>query len=818
MSRKKPRVRKREGRKEDEKLLLVEKTNLKQSDDREKEESVYGTLFVFLLVCICTTLMLLGLLQSYGSLWGVTTEKSWVGGMLMVAVVAAGVICVGERFRIVPLVAVIALLVEGWSIRWSLLEGLKVFANPVLRSWSEYYGTTLGQYRVDVQAQADIAIWYLAFCIAFVFAWAMVRIGNRLLLLLPAVAMLIMELLVGLNPSVASCVLLLAGIVPAIAYGGNGSFHMTVAQMRTGVRNSVLVFAILLLGYLGFQLTENGISKLAYARHNSLQAYQNRLEKKLADTLDELEGGFAWFFDGNDEDGTVNNRSPKYTGKEIFRVTVAEKPQTKFYFRGFVGNTYENGQWSPIDEQTFLKKAGEWAPGMQEPGRNILDMSYEYGVRLLLLSENRSRSVDMELLYTDECKTMAYLPYYTNLYAAELANYTVEGDGIIRKSQDVSHIPVYTIGMFAEDVAPDVDDFEIIPYEMELQEAYAKDVLKTYTKVPKSGVDRILALADRWAAQGYAADSLDINYAIPIQKVTSELAERTEYNMELKRVPQEEDVLEYFLFDSKEGFCIHYASTATLLLRQLGVPARYVTGYAIDPEDFEKNPDGTYTAVVQDEKGHAWTEVFFREQGWIPVEVTKGATSMGYGCDYNSLRDALTMRQMLDRLPKEEKEEPASQQQQQQPVRPEAGTQQRQPETEHAGETQEQQRNTGMFLPLVILLFVAVAVLLFWKRKELDRKRRFYSMDTTKALPAVSHEIYRLLKQAEIVKEKEIPDEDYIETAVQELQFLREGEMREFMSVVQRTMFSDYIPTQKEVRAGRKVYYKIAEAIRNKAL
>ena len=40
----------------------------------------------------------------------------------------------------------------------------------------------------------------------------------------------------------------------------------------------------------------------------------------------------------------------------------------------------------------------------------------------------------------------------------------------------------------------------------------------------------------------------------------------------------------YFLSDSRRGYCMHYASAATLMLRALGVPARYVQGYTVQTE------------------------------------------------------------------------------------------------------------------------------------------------------------------------------------------------------------------------------------------
>lgn len=72
-----------------------------------------------------------------------------------------------------------------------------------------------------------------------------------------------------------------------------------------------------------------------------------------------------------------------------------------------------------------------------------------------------------------------------------------------------------------------------------------------------------------------------------------------------------------FLFDTRQGFCEHFAAAFVVLMRAAGVPARVVTGY----QGGELNPfDGTL--VVRQSDAHAWAEVWLAERGWVRVDPT----------------------------------------------------------------------------------------------------------------------------------------------------------------------------------------------------
>ncbi len=77
------------------------------------------------------------------------------------------------------------------------------------------------------------------------------------------------------------------------------------------------------------------------------------------------------------------------------------------------------------------------------------------------------------------------------------------------------------------------------------------------------------------------------------------------------------DPVDDFLFNTRRGFCEHYATSFVTLMRAAGVPARVVTGY----QGGESNNLGNYL-IVRQSNAHAWAEVWLDESGWTRVDPT----------------------------------------------------------------------------------------------------------------------------------------------------------------------------------------------------
>jgi transglutaminase-like putative cysteine protease len=72
-----------------------------------------------------------------------------------------------------------------------------------------------------------------------------------------------------------------------------------------------------------------------------------------------------------------------------------------------------------------------------------------------------------------------------------------------------------------------------------------------------------------------------------------------------------------FLFETRAGFCEHYASAFVVLMRALDIPARVVTGY----QGGELNPTDGYW-IVRQADAHAWSEVWLAGRGWVRIDPT----------------------------------------------------------------------------------------------------------------------------------------------------------------------------------------------------
>src|SRR5699024_5821099 len=81
--------------------------------------------------------------------------------------------------------------------------------------------------------------------------------------------------------------------------------------------------------------------------------------------------------------------------------------------------------------------------------------------------------------------------------------------------------------------------------------------------------------------------------------------------------PLGHDSIDEFLFSTKAGFCEHYASSFTFLMRAAGIPARVVTGY----QGGYWNNSAQYLLVRQSD-AHAWSEVWLEGRGWTRFDPT----------------------------------------------------------------------------------------------------------------------------------------------------------------------------------------------------
>ena len=90
-----------------------------------------------------------------------------------------------------------------------------------------------------------------------------------------------------------------------------------------------------------------------------------------------------------------------------------------------------------------------------------------------------------------------------------------------------------------------------------------------------------------------------------------------EFFYTLQPPPLGSNPIDRFLFDSKRGFCEHYASAFTFMMRSAGIPARVVVGF----QGGEPNPIGGHM-VVRMSDAHAWSEVWIEGEGWRRVDPT----------------------------------------------------------------------------------------------------------------------------------------------------------------------------------------------------
>jgi transglutaminase-like putative cysteine protease len=136
------------------------------------------------------------------------------------------------------------------------------------------------------------------------------------------------------------------------------------------------------------------------------------------------------------------------------------------------------------------------------------------------------------------------------------------------------------------------------------------NALRSALALPKNGNTRTRAIAEGWRTQ-HGEDSAAILAA------AQDFFLRQFLIYTLNPPLLGPDIVDEFLFDTKRGFCEHFAASFVFALRAAGVPARVVAGY----QGGEINPVDGYL-VVRQYDAHAWAEAWIAGRGWVRVDPT----------------------------------------------------------------------------------------------------------------------------------------------------------------------------------------------------
>lgn len=202
-----------------------------------------------------------------------------------------------------------------------------------------------------------------------------------------------------------------------------------------------------------------------------------------------------------------------------------------------------------------------------------------------------------------------------------------------------SYLPYYYI----DETPKDKQGFSAVTFYPRLDGNYTWIDVEDYSNAQPYTDDDLYVPEENYEAVEYVISQFEwmgTNEQI-IQQLIEYFQAEIPYTIRPGRTPRDEDFVNYFILENQKGYCAHYATTAVLVLRYMGIPARYVEGYAIDYNQitegelvegaqyenyYEGYSELGKTALVEinvtDADAHAWIEIYDHENGWIPIEVT----------------------------------------------------------------------------------------------------------------------------------------------------------------------------------------------------
>lgn len=551
--------------------------------------------------------------------------------LLLASILFYGLFTVLETFRRGKLYGVIGIsafcAVIVFRFRGTVWKGCITMANSFLKQYMNYSGSNLSLFTFEGDEKATVT-----FCTTFVLALLGVyliaiisaffyrkrRASIFITLTLPFVLLPLVAGRIGYFSNVFTYLVILVTVI--------GTRHLRTDATDRRMRQKlsfILVFVGLVAGGISYAV----VTPEKYGK-NERQIIEAR-NSVIALTNWSVDDIFTWVkahFNGDALDyGQIGNKSEVvYNGETLIKISGDVNAAHGMYLKGYVGDIYEDNHWSSLSELEDYKKDFEaledravTTENWHVQLRNELGDSERSGVSGIW-SQGSLRIRNIAFGYGNYL--VPYLPTDSFLYSSG-GRIAIERPGI---DYVMLYYPVYPV-VQRRDVLlgnPGLANYRFWSMNEGERNNLSEFAHKYYLQVPES-LQEVSAEFQNYLDENKYMRKGEIRNSDMITAVKMYLMENTQYTLSPGRTPDGKDSVEYFINENKKGYCVYYATAAVMLLRSVGIPARYAEGMYVPKEELAKCAEGKEINVL-DRNAHAWVEIYDDKYGFVPVEVTPG--------------------------------------------------------------------------------------------------------------------------------------------------------------------------------------------------
>ena len=635
----------------------------------------------------------------------------WLLALLCALTAVVGGFCYCFKLSLVPLGALA--LATGFLWQSGALEkGLEALLYRVSVVYHGGYQWPIVQWSGSSAAQMDASlpgfVYFLGVLLALATVWAVCRGRSCLWVCLPAlVPVLACFVVTDTLPSLPLLFLFMAVFFVLMFTSHSRQVDTRQANRLTPM---VAIPVVLALSILFLAVPESTYKGQEQARNICQTLFGDSPLERLWDQVTGQTAYTGTSVDGGTVDLTRIGIRVE-SSAEVMRVNT--RYSGKLYLRGRALDGYSGTQW--YDTET------EWA--LNWPDTRLMDYMGSVAIT------------------TKYAHRMLYVPYYIgNLDSMEM----------YRGLENEEKLSMYS---FSVNLPPDSTVLREkyqqwkLTYGNSDDSSEEKEKLTYCTQLPDP--------TKEWA-QELLVEVLDgetDHYQIA-QRIGSYVRNSARYDLETRRMPaRHTDFVRWFLESSETGYCVHFASAATVLLRAAGIPARYVSGYTVNVED-------GMTAVVQGKDAHAWVEYWLPGYGWTILEATPSAE------DVSEQTAASTKPQEQTPVPTGSEQEPEQ-------------TFSEKPGAEPMPGYEDEKTGNGVWLAAVLWLLglatLAAAIAGQWRLRLHLRRKRFETGSTNERALARWQDVAWLCR------------------------LLKKTPSRELFALAQKAKFSQYAITEEEL-------------------